>query len=457
MSNDKININAELNKLNYNSFYFNNYADIVKEANQMVNYKGYSLESTLYFIRNKYGNPPELETTEDIYHKDIHYFGRELYEDGEESPISQLETAMSLPVATRGALMPDAHLGYALPIGGVVALENAISPHFIGFDISCMMHISILDVEPSFIEISKTPLTRLLDDVTSFGIGADYTKFHDKKIKDHNVMYDWRWNITDQLSSLKDLAQSQLGSSGGGNHFCNIMIGNSNVNIKELGIKKGEEFVALLSHSGSRGVGHKMATYYSRKAKDYIEDVSKGIPNGYEWLPMDHDLGREYWMVMKLMGEYALANHQLIHKSFSDLSGIPIKSQYYNRHNFAWRDGNEYIHRKGATPADKDLLGIIPASMATPSRIVRGLGNKKSLNSSSHGAGRTMSRTKAIEIFDDKHHEFTVESLGISTKGVSPDESYQAYKDIDDVMYAQEGVLVNELATLSPRIVIMGG
>ena len=366
---------------------------------------------------------------------------------------NQISEAAKLPVAVKAAVMPDAHLGYALPIGGVVALENAISPHFVGFDIACRMSCSVLAISPDEFMKHRSQLFNDLKSVTSFGVGADFATPNE-----HDVMYYPLWNEIPILKQHKDLAWKQLGSSGGGNHFADFMIGVVAKTTPQLPLPVGTEFVALVTHSGSRGPGHRLATHYSRLAETWAKHNAMGIPKGYEWLPMDSPEGLEYWEVMQLMGVYAQANHHTIHKRFSELSGIHQQFFYENHHNFAWYEDGYYVHRKGATPAHKGEFGIIPGSMGTHSYLVVGLGNEASINSSSHGAGRLNSRKVAKEKFQSYYHNWHILQNDILVQGVEPDESFQAYKDIDHVIDVQtKAGLIEVVATMMPKAVIMGG
>jgi tRNA-splicing ligase RtcB len=288
----------------------------------------------------------------------------ELPVDG--NAIDQLKTALSLPVAVGGAGMPDLHLGYSLPIGGVVVLDHAIAPAFVGYDISCMMMLTILgedQIEPEKLEKERVR-QKFLDwvlDSTSFGLGAAVGGL------EHRVMSSSTWKEVNFVKGMKDLAAAQLGSSGAGNHFADIVQGY---------YPTGEGFIGLLTHSGSRGVGNKVGHHYSGLA-----DVAAGqkykFPRGYGWFELDSDLGQEYQAVMGLMGEYALANHELIHKRFLEVSGLERKQVISNKHNFAWVDEQGYVyHRKGATPAHEGQMGIIPGSSGSESYLVRGKGNR---------------------------------------------------------------------------------
>jgi len=389
--------------------------------------------------------------------KPITVYG-EIDRDIEPEAYNQLEKACELPVAVAGSLLPDAHVGYALPVGGVAALDNAVSPAFVGFDIACRMKMSILDIKPEEFEEARQSFAKILDGVTSFGLGAD---FSDGK-RNHPVMEDPRWNEIRKARELKNKAAKQLGSSGSGNHFADIMTGEVIKEKEWLPLKKGEAFTALLTHSGSRGTGYQIASHYKDIAEKKTQEKHKGISKNYAWLSLDDEEGREYWNAMQLMGEYASANHELIHKHFAKEAGLEILAEYENHHNFAWEKTDDegrkiIIHRKGATPAEKGVVGIIPGSMGTPSYLVEGLGNKESLWSSSHGAGRVSSRTQAKKNHREDEYRKFLKEKDILTIGVARDETNQCYKDIDRVMDLQEGTLVETVAKMQPRVVIMGG
>jgi len=259
------------------------------------------------------------------------------------------------------------------------------------------------------------------------------------------------------LKFLKGKAQSQLGSSGGGNHFADLVLGETLNQAGWFSYQPGEKFVALITHSGSRGTGHRIATQYVKLAEQETKSKASRIPKGYGWLDMDRDSGREYWAAMQLMGDYALANHELIHAHFAETAGLETVSNFWNRHNYAWENDGRYVHRKGATPAEVDRPGIIPGTSGTYSYLVNGLGNAESLFSSSHGAGRPFSRTEAKNRYNKQRFEGHMSHEDILYYGVAADETYQAYKDIETVLDVQDGVLVDRVARLEPKVVIMGG
>ncbi|MBK8796079.1 MAG: RtcB family protein [Anaerolineales bacterium] len=229
--------------------------------------------------------------------------------------VEQMEMVMRLPVARRGALMPDAHLGYAMPIGGVVSMAGVISPSFVGYDISCMMQLSLFDLTPAQFMAERRQLAAVLRDETSFGLGADFKSGQRR----HAVMDDLRWKDTKFLGGLKAKAGQQLGSSGGGNHFADLMLVDF-VRDHE-GYRAGAQAVGLLTHSGSRGAGYKTATHYVGMAAAYTRQIARKIPNGYEWLALDAELGQEYLSAMQLMGAYA-RQPRLDPRSFRGRRGI---------------------------------------------------------------------------------------------------------------------------------------
>jgi tRNA-splicing ligase RtcB len=215
--------------------------------------------------------------------------------------------------------------------------------------------------------------------------------------------------------------------------------------------------VALLSHSGSRGTGAQIADHYSKLARKLHPELPKEL-SYLSWLDLDHESGQEYLALMRLMGEYASANHAVIHQRVSEALNAGTLAGVENHHNYAWleeREGTTYvIHRKGATPAAVGELGVIPGSMAAPGFIVRGKGNDASLQSASHGAGRAMSRTAARAQFNWKMVRPILEAANVKLLSAGIDESPGSYKDILEVMRQQQS-LVDVVARFDPRIVRM--
>ncbi|MFB3854922.1 MAG: RtcB family protein [Vicinamibacterales bacterium] len=373
----------------------------------------------------------------------------------EPDAVQQLKNACKLPVAVAGALMPDAHVGYGLPIGGVLATRNAVIPYAVGVDIACRMKMTVLDMPVSTLEEGKPRLIEAIEKETRFGIGAAF-----ESKRQHDVM-DRDWKVSPVTLEMKDRAWAQLGTSGSGNHF--VEFGELTVIDAAVGLAPGR-YLALLSHSGSRGTGAQVAQHYSRLARKLHPELPQELGH-LAWLDLSTDAGQEYWAAMELMGAYAAANHALIHKHIARALGAEVMLDLENHHNFAWRerhrlpDGSEadvIVHRKGATPAGAGIVGIIPGSMGTPGYVVRGKGVEASLNSASHGAGRRVSRTRAKQQFRwDETRRFLRERR-VTLLSAGLDEVPMAYKDIDEVMAAQEE-LVQPLARFDPRLVKMAG
>jgi tRNA-splicing ligase RtcB (3'-phosphate/5'-hydroxy nucleic acid ligase) len=366
----------------------------------------------------------------------------------------QMRQACALPMAVGAALMPDAHVGYGLPIGGVLALDGAVCPYAVGVDIACRMKLSIFDMPAwSLTDRLKADLfERALEKGTRFGVGSVH-----EKPQDHPVM-EREWWVTKVTRENKDKAWKQLGTSGSGNHFVEFGILSLPGADAELNLAAGE-YVALLSHSGSRGVGASVCSTYSGIARTRLPKKYAELGQ-LAWLSLDDEAGQEYWAAMNLMGDYAAANHDVIHRLVSKLLGAKIVAGVENHHNFAWKEihgGREVIvHRKGATPAGRGVLGVIPGSMADPAFVVRGRGSADSLNSASHGAGRRMSRTQARSKYTWRAIQKSLEQRGIKVLSAGADEVPGVYKNIADVMREQQD-LVEVVARFDPKIVKMCG
>ena len=362
--------------------------------------------------------------------------------------VEQMADGCSLPVAVRGALMPDAHVGYGLPIGGVLAVDNAVIPYGVGMDIACRMKMSVFSVSAQLVQSHADELARAIEEETCFGVGGRF-----KERKDHPVMRE-DWGFSPVTRRMQDTAWAQLGTSGSGNHF--VEWGVLDVPQDMRGLAAGV-YLALLSHSGSRGTGGEVAKHYSALARRLRPELPRSLGH-LAWLGLDTDEGREYWAAMELMGRYSAANHALIHAAVAGHLGLAPLVSIENHHNFAWRethDGREVIvHRKGATPAGRGVLGVIPGTMVDPAYVVEGLGNPQALCSAAHGAGRAMSRQEALKRFRRKDLEHVLRELGVRLLSGGLDEVPMAYKDIRAVMAAQAD-LVRVCGIFQPRIVKM--
>jgi tRNA-splicing ligase RtcB len=272
---------------------------------------------------------------------------------------------------------------------------------------------------------------------------------------DHEVFYRDEFQAIPLLKQLLDKAYKQLGTSGGGNHFVEFGIVKFNETLPEWKLE-AKEYLAVLSHSGSRGLGANIAKHYT-----YLATKQCPLPKNVQhlaWLDLNSHDGQEYWLAMNLAGEYAKACHDDIHRRIAKALGKRIALTIENHHNFAWKemvDGKECIvHRKGATPAENGKLGIIPGSMTAPGFIVRGKGNEASLNSASHGAGRLFSRAKCKAKFTQSEIKKVLKEHDVQLIGGGIDEAPMAYKNINTVMNLQTE-LVEVLGTFTPKIVRM--
>lgn len=376
-------------------------------------------------------------------------WGQEYIDDG---AVEQMNNAMRLPVSVAGALMPDAHIGYGLPIGGVLATENTVIPYAVGVDIACRMRLSIYDVSPYLLGQKKGLFEKALWDQTAFGMGAKWTGSNKAQ---HAVLDDDAWYATRQLKMLKDTAMNQLGTSGTGNHF--VEWGPFELGEAMFGLEPGT-YLALLSHSGSRGVGAKIANRFSKVAMDKHPDLDKSVKH-LAWLSLDSEDGQEYWLSMELAGRFASANHYIIHQRVASAVGLKEVAVVENHHNFAWNESlpdgrNVIVHRKGATPAGEGVLGVIPGSMGDSGYVVRGKGEGNSLSSASHGAGRLMSRSAALKSINRSARDEYLKQNNVTLLGGGLDESPQAYKRIEKVIAAQDD-LVEVVGKFTPRIVRM--
>src|SRR5215218_1868956 len=370
----------------------------------------------------------------------------------------QMETALRLPVAAGGALMADANVGYGLPIGGVLAVREAVIPWAVGLDIACRLRLSVFELSSHVLGQKKNEFKRALEDETFFGAGVR----HDGH-SSHEVLDDPAWGATRFLRGLKDTARVQIGTSGSGNHF--VEFGAFTVP-EDLGAEKarvlaplepGRSYLALLSHSGSRGVGNKIATRYSKIAEERHSGL-EGEAKKLAWLELSSEEGQEYWLSMGLAGRFAAANHAVIHDRLARRIGAEVAFVTEHHHNFAfteqWRGEKMIVHRKGATPAGTGVLGIVPGTMADTGYITLGLGVEDSVNSASHGAGRRMSRTRAFKELDGDAWREGLREKGITLLGGALDEAPAAYKNVVGVMAAQAD-LVEAIGEFSPRIVRM--
>ncbi|NDJ86258.1 MAG: RtcB family protein [Chloroflexi bacterium] len=381
----------------------------------------------------------------------------------EPGALAQMKAAAELPISVQGALMPDAHQGYGLPIGGVLATEGALIPYAVGVDIACRVKLTVFDASPHVLGQKREKFRQIIEENTVFGAGVGFSQR-----EGHAVMDDPVFGTLDIARQYKDTAWKQLGSSGSGNHFVEFGQLTVHTPIAGTGDLEGEgsrtfgaippgKYLALLSHSGSRGLGFNIANHYTQIAMSLHPDLPKAHRH-LAWLDIQSAEGQEYWLAMNLAGRYASANHAVIHRRIIDAVRFDVLGGIENHHNFAWKevhDGNEvFIHRKGATPAGKGVYGVIPGTMMDPGFVVLGKGEPASLTSAAHGAGRQMSRGQAFRRFDWENVDRQLKRAGVDLLSAGLDESPGAYKDIHTVMAAQAD-LVEAVGEFQPLLVKM--
>ena len=375
----------------------------------------------------------------------------------EEGAIKQAENIEKHPwLFGNVCLMPDTHEGYGMPIGGVVALKDAVCPNMVGVDIGCGM----LAVKTSLTDITTEELKNVLGGTKEnkggirarIPVGFD----HQKKDVEHPIFDDPRWEDTFICEQEFESAKRQLGTLGGGNHF--------------IEIQKGDDgHIWFMIHSGSRNLGYKVAKHYNDIAKTLCTEWKQDeiVKNDLAVLPTHTDEFTKYFDEMSLCVDFSYANREVMSSVIIEefkrvfpemevLQEVNISHNYASIENHFGR--NVYVHRKGATLARKGILGIIPGSQGTSSYIVEGLGNPKSMCSCSHGAGRKMSRKKAVENLNLEEEQAKLDEKGILHSlryKKSLDEAPSAYKDIYTVMEEQKD-LVKILVKLQPLAVIKG-
>jgi len=364
--------------------------------------------------------------------------------------VSQIKTCAL--TADKVALMADHHKGYAVPIGGVVAYKDAISPSGVGYDIACGNKAVRVAMPGSEL---RANIPRIMDEVwTTISFGVD--RKNNERV-DHALFDSTGWKAQ-AASPLKEMARQQLGTVGSGNHYVDLFTDE-------------QDRVWIGVHFGSRGLGHKLATWFLEKggAKDGM-DVEPCV------IPASTDLGEQYIVCMNLAGEYAYAGRDWVCQRVAKILGAEIQEEVHNHHNFAWREshgGEDYwVVRKGATPAFPGQKGFVGGTMGETSVILEGVENeaaKHSLYSTVHGAGRVMGRMEAKGKVDKKTGEVLrpgkvspemmrewAARAGVELRGAGLDESPHCYKRLNEVL-AEHGDSIRILHTLTPVGVAMAG
>lgn len=381
--------------------------------------------------------------------------GLPVWGDPDQGAVDQMLACLDHDDVVGAALMADHHLGYSVPVGGVIAYGEHVSPSGVGYDIACGNKAVRVDMDGAWLRANIGPVMDRVWSEISFGIGRKNADAPDHPLFDD----DPAWDIP-VAAELRDLARSQLGTIGSGNHYVDLFTDE-------------QDRVWVGVHFGSRGLGHKLATHFIKAGggKD-------GIHVAPTLLHQDSELGREYIACMALAGRYAYAGRDWVCQKVASILGAAIQEEVHNHHNFAWREthgGRDiWVVRKGATPAAPGQRGFVGGSMGENSVILEGVAHESgeaSFLSTVHGAGRVMSRTAAAGKFlgwGSKRHQVSrgaisqammnewVARAGVTLRGAGTDESPHCYKRLADVL-AAHGDTVRILHTLTPVGVAMAG
>lgn len=386
--------------------------------------------------------------------------GIPVWGDPIQNAVDQMKNCAKSPHVRACGLMADHHLGYAVPIGGVIGYDGYVSPSGVGFDIACGNKAVRLEGVTAM-DLNSTNLERIMDDIVSqisFGVGRINKTEVDNDLFDHED-----WGNIPILAEHKDMARAQLGTVGSGNHYIDVFLDE-------------QMRVWIGCHFGSRGLGHKIATHYIKAG---------GGKDGINVDPVEikatSDLGYEYIHSMWIAGHYAYAGRDWVCQTVADIIGAPIVEEIHNHHNFAWledhpevpyTDDKLWVVRKGATPARPGQKGFVGGTMGEQSVILEGVESPESayaLYSTVHGAGRMMSRTAAagktrwkkgqrVRISEGVITQEMMDGAtsGIVRRGGGRDEAPQAYKRLPEVLEAQ-GATIKILHYLTPVGVAMAG
>jgi tRNA-splicing ligase RtcB len=378
-----------------------------------------------------------------------------IHGEHDERTVAQMRRCMKVGSVAGAVLCADGHLGYAQPVGGVIAYESDISISGVGYDIACGNMAVRLDLT---LDDIRACLPAILADIgreVSFGVGRK-----NPTPVEHGLFDSALWNDAG-VGHLKELARAQLGTVGSGNHYVDLF-------------EDEEDFIWIGVHFGSRGLGHKSVTHFMKLAggKDGI-DVAPTL------LDPGSDLGARYLAAMTLAGEYAYAGREWVTERVRQIVGARVTDSVHNHHNFAWceRHGDRdlWVVRKGATPAFPGQRGFVGGSMGDDAVILEGVGGEaaaQSLYSTVHGAGRVMSRTEARGRYTRdpatgrkvrgegrvRHDEMMtwLRNKGVTLVGGDLDEAPQAYRRLDDVLAHHAGT-VRIVHRLRPFAVLMAG
>jgi tRNA-splicing ligase RtcB (3'-phosphate/5'-hydroxy nucleic acid ligase) len=359
----------------------------------------------------------------------------------EEKTIQQLARCARYGSVAGAAICADGHLGYAQPVGGVIAYHEHISVSGVGFDIACGNMAVRTDARAD--DFTNNDWSKLADDIAttlSFGVG----RRNDERVEHQLFDDEEAWQAAG-TEDLRQMAQAQLGTIGSGNHYVDVLV-------------DGNGWVWIGVHFGSRGLGHKTATRYLKMAGG-----ADGIDVAPTVLHVESEIGQRYLAAMELAGRYAYAGREWVVDRVRSMLCVHSTLTVHNHHNFAWRERHGehdlWVVRKGATPAFPGQQGFIGGSMGDDAVIVEGVGgeaSEKLFHSTVHGAGRLFGRREAIRRFDQADMDAWVRTRGVHLRGAGLDESPMAYRRLDDVL-AYHADTIRVVARLRPVVVVMAG
>ena len=373
--------------------------------------------------------PPEFQNSP------LKVFGRH-----DDATIAQMKNCMAVGNVVAGVVCADGHLGYAQPVGGVIAYEKQISISGVGFDIGCGNMAVRLDTPFSAIADRVGPIIRDVAKVISFGVG----RANDERVE-HDLFDDGdAWRESD-MEAYRQKAVAQLGTVGSGNHYVDLM-------------RDEHDLVWIGVHFGSRGLGHTSATRYLKAAGG-----TDGMNVPPAVIDEDSELGRRYIAAMQLAGRYSYAGREWVTGRVRQIIGGAVTDMVHNHHNYAWRethDGRDlWVVRKGATPAFPGQRGFVGGSMGDDAVIIEGVDSEEAraaLYSTVHGAGRLFGRREAKRRFTRAEMDAWLASRGVTLVGADLDESPMAYRRLPEVIAEHAGT-VGVLHTLRPFAVAMAG
>jgi tRNA-splicing ligase RtcB len=394
-------------------------------------------------------------------------FGQALIET---EAIEDMTQIAHLPYVQQVALMPDAHrvkVGH-VPVGGVVLSLNAIMPGIVGNDIACSVRFTGMDggLEEHFWEAHAKTLAYVLRHETRFG-----QEMNDRAVvndPDYQAVLRKTAEVQARLQhddsralldSLRGAMRNHFGTSGDGNHFVELGLTNYAPSTRSQAQTRPLQHLGILSHFGSRSLGASIAEFFLAQANELCP-LPKGMEDNAPLFFGTDGWAEDYWWLMQLAGEFAARSHQYVHRKLIEallerniIVALPQIS-IYTQHNFAWQTPQGIIHRKGATPAYYQQLGVIPATMGDITPLVSGKGNPDSLYSTSHGAGRKLSRGNALRHLAGNTQEYVAQEYGVTLIGGDKDEDPRAYKTIATVMQAQQSC-ASVIGQFQPKVVRM--